>query len=263
VKTLAVQPPGPGAPAPIPASPARTAPATRTLTRPAPHPLAGPMYWACSDLLTLASQLALGATPPAAAELRRHLDELFAGMQTRARTAGIAPEDVTDASYAIMALFDEILVQANWPGRLEWQTSPLQYVHFHENTAGEGFFRRADTLLRQSHRVHVLLVYFLCLSLGFQGRYAMGGGQGLAPVYDAIGTTVGYFLPPTEALSPHGEPSDAVRNLLQREAPLVRVAIGILLMALVIFVILRIIMSSQVSSTVQPMKEYAGAPAKH
>jgi type VI secretion system protein ImpK len=221
------------------------------------------MYWACSDLLTLASQLALGATPPSAVELRRHLGQLFASMQARGRSAGIAPEDLQDASYAIMALFDEILVQANWPGRLEWQSQPLQYVHFHENTAGDGFFRRTDALLKQSHRAHVLLVYFLCLSLGFQGRYAMGGGAGLAPMYDAIGATVGYFLPPTEQLSPHGEPSDAARGLLQREAPIVRVALGMLGMALLVFIVLRLVTSSMVSSAVQPMRDYASSTVKH
>ena len=251
---------GPFPPTPTPAA-GQPPPGHRVMARPAPHPLAGPMYWACSDLLTLASQFALGATPPPAAELRRHLGELFAAMHARGRSAGIVPEDLNDATYAIMSLFDEILVQASWPGRLEWQSQPLQYIHFNENTAGEGFFRRTDALLRQPHRMHVLLVYFLCLGLGFQGRYAMGNGAGLAPIYDTIGATVGYFLPPSEQLSPHGEPSDGTRGLLQREAPIVRLALAMLGAALLVFVVLRLVTSSTVSSAVQPMRDYAGAAA--
>jgi type VI secretion system protein ImpK len=221
------------------------------------------MYWACNDVLALASQLALGATPPAAPELRQQLDQLFRGMQQRARLGGIPPEDVADAGYAIMALFDEIMVSANWPGRAEWQASPLQYVYFRENTAGEGFFRRADTLMHQPHRAHVLLVYFLCLALGFQGRYAVGGGGGLAPVYDAIGAAVGHFLPPSDVLSPHGEPPDLGRGLLRRQAPMLRVAAAVLGVAVLIFFVLRTSLSFQVRGAVMPMREYAGPPAAH
>jgi type VI secretion system protein ImpK len=214
------------------------------------------MYWACADLLTLASQFALGAVPPSAAELRQHLSQLFATMHARALASGIAHEDANDAVYALMALFDEILVQAPWSGRVEWQRSPLQYVHFHENIAGENFFRRTDVLLGQPHRAHVLLVYFLCLGLGFQGRYAVGGGAGLAPVYETIGAMVSHSLPPAEVLSPHGEPVDAVRSILRREAPIVRTALAFFLLALLAFVGLRLLLSAQVASAVQPMHDF-------
>jgi type VI secretion system protein ImpK len=255
-------PPPTGLPVPPPVRyPPATAPA-RSSGRPAPHPLAGPMYWACSDLLTLACQLSLGAVPPPAAEVRRHVDDLLRSMQGKASEAGIPPEDVSDAVYAIMALFDEILVSANWPGRMEWQTSPLQYIHFHENTAGDGFFRRAEALMRQPHRVHVLQVYFLCLALGFQGRYALSGGMGLAPVYESIGNAVGNYLPPTELLSPHGEPADRAGNLYRQEAPIVRIALGLLGFGLLMFLCLRLVLSVQVSSAVQPMRDYASSTVK-
>jgi type VI secretion system protein ImpK len=221
------------------------------------------MYWACSDLLTLACQLSLGAVPPPAAELRRNLDQLFHAMQAKATEAGVPSEDVSDCAYAIMALYDEVLVSANWPGRMEWQTSPLQYVHFHENTAGEGFFRRAEVLMRQPHRTHVLLVYFLCLAMGFQGRYALAGQAALAPVYEAIGNAVGLYMPQAEILSPHGEPPDgAARNLYKQEAPIVRIALGLLGLAVVIFIFLRVILSAQVSGAVSPMRDYATSTVK-
>lgn len=265
-KTIRLEPgqPVPGRsqppPAPMPtAPPPRPAPTRMTaVARPgAPHPLAEPMFWACSDLLTLASQLGLGATPPSVQELRNHLNRLFGEMHARATSAGVAPEDAIDAAYPLMALFDEILVSARWPGRVEWQTAPLQFVHFHENVAGENFFRRADVIMKQPHRSHVLLVYFLCLGLGFQGRYAVSGGAGLAQVYEAMGATVGYALPPVDPMSPHGEPPDAVRSLLRREAPIVRLAIGCFVLALVVFGALRLILSSQVSSATQSMHEFS------
>ncbi len=248
----------PPTPMPPPPQPPRQPTRMATMVRPgAAHPLAEPMYWACADLLSLASQLALGATPPSATELRNHLGRLFGEMHARATGNGIAPEDAIDAAYALMALYDEILVSARWPGRMEWQTAPLQFVHFHENIAGENFFRRADVIMTQPHRAHVLLVYFLCLGLGFQGRYAVAGGAGLSQIYEAMGAAVGHSLPPVEPLSPHGEPPDAVRSLLRREAPIVRLAIGCFVLALVLFGGLRLILSAQVSSATQPMHDYS------
>jgi type VI secretion system protein ImpK len=217
------------------------------------------MYWACSDLLTLASQLGSGASLPSASEMRNRIGQLFGAMHTRARAAGIAPEDAGDAAYAIMALLDEILVQASWLGRTEWQVQPLQFIHFQENTAGENFFRRAEVLLRQPHRAHVLLVYFLCLGLGFQGRYAMGGGAGLAPVYETIGHAVAFHMPPADVASPRGEPPDLARNLLQQEAPIVRIALGMFLAALLVFGGLRLWLSSQVSSATNTMHTAASS----
>jgi type VI secretion system protein ImpK len=98
-------------------------------------------------------------------------------------------------------------------------------------------------------------VYFLCLGLGFQGRYAMGGGAGLAPVYETIGQAVAQNLTPADVLSPRGEPPDLARNLLQSEAPIVRVAFAMFLGALLVFGGLRLFLSSQVSVATSAMHD--------
>jgi type VI secretion system protein ImpK len=254
---------------------------TRATMRASAHPLVEPMYQACADLLTLAAQLGQGASPPPSSELRRHLQSLFAAMNAKARAWGISPEDASDASFAIVALLDEILVQTSWPGKLEWQSSPLQFVYFNENTAGESFFRRAHFLLGQPHRAHVLQIYFYCLALGFQGRYAVGalgggpggmpgmpgphahagGGAGLAAAYDQIAAALSPHILPSETLSPHGEPPDAGRSFFQREAPIVKVSLGIFALAIVAFVVLRISLTSQLAGATAPMREYAATPA--
>ena len=243
------------------------------------HPLVEPMYLACADLLTLAAQLGQGASPPPPSELRRHLQSLFAAMTAKARAWGVSPEDASDASFAIVALLDEILVQTSWPGKLEWQSSPLQFVYFNENTAGESFFRRAHVLLGQPYRAHVLQIYFYCLALGFQGRYGMGGlggvpvpgmpgahpsaggGAGLAAAYDQIAAALSPHILPSETLSPHGEPPDAGRSFFQREAPIVKVSLGIFALAIVVFVVLRVSLTSQLAGATAPMREYAATPA--
>jgi type VI secretion system protein ImpK len=219
------------------------------------------MYWACADVFTLAANLGPGTLLPNAQAMRAHLQQLFGVMRQRALAAGITPEDTTDAMYALMALMDELLVQTHWPGQFEWRANPLQLQHFQENTAGENFFRRAHALLGQPHRAHVLQVYFFVLALGFQGHYAVSGGAGLAPVYDQIASAVGQYLPPSDALSPHGEPPDVGGNLLRRDAPLVRVSLALCISAAMIFLLLRAALSFQLGSVTQSMRDYATAPA--
>jgi type VI secretion system protein ImpK len=225
------------------------------------------MYWACSDLLTLASQLGLGALPPPPAELRARIDRLFGEMRTRASAAGVSHEDVADAAYALAALLDELLLlSGHWPGRGEWQASPLQYVYFHENTAGDGFFRRTEALLQQPQRAHVLLVYFLCLAMGFQGRYAISGGAGAAGVqafYDAVAAVAAQSLPKVRGLSPRGEPPDVGRTLLRRESPFVRAAIAFLVIAVIAFVALRAVLSFDTGAAVRAMRAATGVSADH
>ena len=68
---------------------------------------------------------------------------------------------------------------------------------------------------------HVLEIYYLCLCLGFQGQYAVRGGEGLGPVIDQLGSRLGSSLGNTDVISPHGEPREAFRGLMRREMPLV------------------------------------------
>ncbi len=218
-----------------------------------------PMYWACADLLTLASQLAQGAVPSTAGQLRTNIATLFAGMRSKGAAAGIVPEELTDASYAIMALFDEILVQTNWPGRGEWQKSPLQFEHFHENTAGENFFRRAEAYAQQPHRVHVLQIYFICLGLGFQGRYAMGQPAELEAFTRRISAVVSAAALPSEILSPHGAPPDSDRSILKREAPIAALGVACLVLSLVVFCLLLLARTVQLSHALEPMRAYRNA----
>ena len=253
-----------GSQPPPPRTPSPSAPPTalRAAAPSSSHPLALPMYWASTDILTFAASIGPGTLLPSAYELRGRLEQLFNELNTKAQADGIAREDASEAIYALMALIDELLVQTNWPGRAEWQASPLQLRHFHENSAGENFFRRAQTLLGQPHRAHVLQIYFLCLALGFQGRYSVVGGAGLAAVYDQIASAMSQYVVASDVLSPNGLPPDAGRTLLQREAPIVRLSLVIFGIALVTFIGLRIALSSQLSSATAPMRNYAASTGK-
>jgi len=223
------------------------------------HPLLAPMYWACADLLAFAPQLALGDNLPAPDALRGTARGMFGEMARRAQEANIPPEDVRDAQYAIAALFDEQILRARWSGSAEWNAQPLQFLYFQENKAGEGFFRKLDALRNEPHRAHVMQIYFLCLAMGFQGSLGLMGGDGLASTFERTAAALDRFIPASDPTSPHGEPPDLGRNMLSGDRPLIRIGIGILALALVVFIVLEVVIHVSASSAAGPMKSYAGS----
>jgi type VI secretion system protein ImpK len=206
------------------------------------------MYWACSDPLTLAMQLAGARDLPAPDVLQRRVASLFDQMSRKCREAGIPEEDANEAKYAIAAFTDEQIFRSSWPGRQQWMAQPLQLIYFNENTAGEGFFHRMAMLQSQPQRANVLEIYYLCLALGFQGQYAVRGGEGLAPIIDQVGARLGAQAGGADVPSPHGEPREALRGLMQREAPLVALSLGFFGLAVVVFIVLKLVLAASVSS---------------
>jgi type VI secretion system protein ImpK len=217
------------------------------------------MYWACSDPLTLASQLAYARDLPSPDVLQRRVSSLFDQMARKCREGGIPDEDANEAKYAIAAFTDEQIFRSAWPGRAQWMGQPLQLIYFNENTAGEGFFQRMAALQNQPSRAHVLEIYYLCLCLGFQGQYAVRGGEGLGPIIDQLAARVGATAGNTDVISPHGEPREPFRGLMRRELPLVGLSIAFFGLAIVVFIVLKAVLAGSVSSAASDMTK--GIPA--
>ncbi|NVB36779.1 DotU family type IV/VI secretion system protein [Pseudenhygromyxa sp. WMMC2535] len=98
-------------------------------------------------------------------------------MLSYAREIGYEEIDVVDMAYAIVALADEVALHKGGPIRDFWMQRPLQLHYFNENLAGEGFFHRLNAVMSDPARVDILRVYYVCLLLGFQGQYAIRGGE--------------------------------------------------------------------------------------
>lgn len=232
-----------------------------------PTPLAK-MYWACSDPLTLASQLSFARDLPTPDVLQRRVSSLFDQMARKCRDAGFPDEDALEAKYAIAAFTDEQIFRSAWPGRSQWMGQPLQLLYFNENTAGEGFFQRMAMLQSQPQRAHVLEIYYLCLCLGFQGQYAVRGGEGLGAIVDQVGARLGATVGNTDVISPHGEPREALRGLMRRELPLVGLSIAFFVLAVLVFVVLKLVLAANVSSAARDMTQNVkanpvAAPSAH
>ena len=135
---------------------------------------------------------------------------------------------------------------ANWP-RL-----PLQSELFGNQLGGEIFFQELQKTLSRNDSTEtadLLEVYYLCLLLGFKGRYAAGGD--LRSINSAIQEKIRRVRGPAGPLSPRGAiPADAVR-LTQTDrwsSILGKAALIAAGLAVVLFVVFKVLLMSGASS---------------
>lgn len=94
-------------------------------------------------------------------------------VQTRAYSGEYGTKYYKEAQFAMAGLADEIFLNLNWEGKDAWKSSLLEFKLFGTNAAGELFFRKLDHLLknRDLSDTELAAIFFLCLSLGFKGKY--------------------------------------------------------------------------------------------
>jgi type VI secretion system protein ImpK len=123
---------------------------------------------------------------------------------------------------------------------------------FGHQLAGEMFYQELQKTLSRSdsqETADLLEVYYLCLLLGFKGRYAAGGD--LRSITAAIQEKIRRVRGPAGSLSPRGAiPADAVR-LMQSDrwsSILGKASLIIVGLALVFFVLFKIFLMSGASA---------------
>jgi type VI secretion system protein ImpK len=84
-------------------------------------------------------------------------------------------EDYDLARFAICAWVDEAILSSPWVHKTQWQREQLQRIFYHMVEAGEVFYERLNAL--GLHQREVREVYYLCLALGFMGRYCKKGDE--------------------------------------------------------------------------------------
>ena len=133
--------------------------------------------------------------------------------EQEARSRGCNPEDVRQVIFAVVAFLDESVLSSGNPVFANWPRLPLQAELFGHQLAGEVFFQELQKTLNRSdsyETADLLEVYYLCMLLGFKGRYAAGGD--LRSIMAAVHEKIRRIRGPLGPLSPRGAiPADAVR----------------------------------------------------
>jgi type VI secretion system protein ImpK len=85
------------------------------------------------------------------------------------------PDDYDMARFAVCAWVDEVILNSPWQEKDHWKREQLQRLYYRTTDAGEEFFERLNRV--GYHQRDVREVYFLCLALGFMGRYCHPGDE--------------------------------------------------------------------------------------
>ncbi len=177
-----------------------------------------------------------------ATTFREQIKTGIGAAEAEATRKGYAAEDVRLATFAVVALLDESILNSNNPLFADWPRMPLQEELFGVHTAGEMFFHCIDREMAKEdspQSADVLEIYALCLLLGYRGRYSMSGQESVRAIASQVAEKLlrrrGGLRPLSLNWAP---PKEVVRG--KATDPLVRGllwgTLGALFLAIVLFV---------------------------
>lgn len=132
---------------------------------------AGPIF----DLIL---RLKAGIVQPSN-ELRPQIFKLLQDFEDRALRHRHRESVITVAKFGLAVFVDEIiLIKTSQVGNItlkeEWEKVPIQLELFSDNIGGEKFYEKLEAMLRQIDvTADAVEVYYICMLLGFKGRYAV------------------------------------------------------------------------------------------
>lgn len=164
------------------AHPAASAPAQGAPIR-AGRASSNPLVNAYAALLGMAPELERATVPENPDVLRTRLHETLTQSRDSAVSAGVPLSRADQGAWFVAALLDDIALNTPWGGNSGWPRMPLVVSMYGNVDAGERFFDLAEDLIRFPERDPQLMeLVFLCLSLGFRGKFRRNGGQGEAEI---------------------------------------------------------------------------------
>src|SRR6476619_6372786 len=133
-----------------------------------------------NDLITFAGpvfdlilRLKAGIVAPSN-DLRPKVAALLQDFEKRAERYRFNHKIVQVSKFALAAFVDETVLTNNFPLRDEWGKYALQLELFGEQLAGNKFFEKLEAMLKQIEVTQdAVEIYYLCMLLGFKGRYAV------------------------------------------------------------------------------------------
>lgn len=140
-----------------------------------------PLINAFSPLLGLAPELEAASAPENPDVLRARLLDNLTYARDKAVSAGLSLTQADKGAWFVAATLDDIALNTPWGGNSGWPRMPLVAELYGNVDAGTRFFDLTQELMRYPERdPHLLELVFVCLSLGFRGKYRVDGNSGVA-----------------------------------------------------------------------------------
>lgn len=117
----------------------------------------------------------VAAKQPPFDQVKADIQRIISDGEAFVKKSAFSQEDYDLARFAVCAWADEAILSSSWNAKDQWQREQLQRIYYQISDAGEIFFERLNTLA--PHQVEVREIYYLCLSMGFTGRYCHEGDE--------------------------------------------------------------------------------------
>ena len=133
------------------------------------------------------------------------VQKLFQSFEKQCKDQGIDIDDVNTTKYALAAFLYETVLNSRWPYKDRWADNPLQLDYFGTYLAGEIFYDKVEELrARAESKADLLEVYYMCLLLGFKGKYGVSGQEKLRGLIENVASELSRVRPSaSHDLSPH------------------------------------------------------------
>ena len=106
-------------------------------------------------------------------QVKADIQRLISESEEWLKKGAFSREDYDVARFAIFAWVDEAILSSSWKEKDRWQGEQLQRIYYHTADAGEIFYERLNAI--GPHQREVREAYYLCLAMGFVGRYCHEG----------------------------------------------------------------------------------------
>lgn len=141
------------------------------------------------ELLLQVVQLKASAGRESLQALNDRLSLAITAFEVHALHQGAEHDQVMSARYVLCSSIDEAVTTTPWGSRSDWSKASLLSRFHNETFGGEKFFQLLERLSRDPIKhVAMLELMYLCLSMGFEGKYRVmeRGGVQLETVRDAL-----------------------------------------------------------------------------
>ncbi|RPH92916.1 MAG: DotU family type IV/VI secretion system protein [Calditrichaeota bacterium] len=200
----------------------------------------------CQELLMLILHLRSTDQYGDESFLKSRIQSLLMKFELDAGNQGFHPEQINQVKFALVAFLDETIITSNWSERDRWRSSPFQFLLFQRYDAGEEFFTKLDAL-KQNLVINrqLLQVYYMCLVLGFKGKYQLHDADKLRILIDelyALLSSSGHQS--SSQITPKGYPREEIIDIVAKEIPawvIAAVAGGLVLL---IYVVLNLMINN-------------------
>jgi type VI secretion system protein ImpK len=178
---------------------------------------------AASDLLSEVVRLKHSDNREDLHALNQRLTAGLKLFEVQALHNGAESSQMMAARYVLCTVADEAVVTTSWGNKSEWSQMSLLSSFHNETFGGEKFFQLLDRLSKNpAKHLPMLELMYLCLSLGFEGKYRVQarGVLELEGLRDALYRQIRQLRGdvPRE-LSPHWEGLNNQRRSLVRIVP--------------------------------------------